>query len=185
MLGFDGQDDSLDLVALLHDFRRMLHALGPAHVADVDQSVDAVFDLDERAELGEVADFAFDSRADGILIMELLPWVGGELLHAERDAALGGVHVEHHGLDLVANVDDLRGVLHALRPGHLADVDQAFDALLEFDERTVVGGGDDATFNVSADGITIDSVEPRVRRELLEAERDALLFIVVLENFYL
>src|SRR4051812_41205081 len=185
MLGFDGEDDSLDLVPLLHDFRRMLHALGPAHVADVDQSVDAVFDLDERTELGEVADLAFDSRADGILIVELLPRVGGELLHAERDAALGGIHVEHNGLDLVANIDDLRGVLHALRPGHLADVDQAFDALFEFNERAVVGSGDDASFNVRADGITIDGVEPRVRRELLETQRDALLFVVVLQNFYL
>src|SRR3954470_7040617 len=185
MLGFDGEDDSLDLVPLLHDFRRMLHALGPAHVADVDQSVDAVFDLDERTELGEVADLAFDSRADGVFIMQLLPRVGGELLHAERDAALGRIHVEHHGLDLVANVDDLRGVLHALRPGHLADVDEAFDALLELDERTVVGGGDDASFNVRADGITIHSVEPRIGRELLEPERDALLFVVVLQNFYL
>src|SRR3954451_5966736 len=64
-------------------------------------------------------------------------------------------------------------------------MDEAFDALLEFDERTVVDGGNNASFNVRADGITIHSVEPRVRRELLEAERDALLFVVVLQNFYL
>src|SRR3954469_25642977 len=185
MLGFDGEDDSFDLVALLHDFRRMLHALGPAHVADVDQPVNAVFDLDERAELGEVADLALDSRAHRILIVELLPWIRSQLFHAERNAALGGIHAEHHGLNLIANVDDLRRVLHALRPSHLADVDQAFDALFELDERTVVGGGDDASFNVCADGVAIDGIEPRVRRELFEAQRNALLFVVVFQNFYL
>src|SRR6266850_1006674 len=185
MLGFDGQDDGLDLVTLLHDFGRMLHALGPAHVADVNQAVDAVFNLDECAELGEVAYFSFDGRTDGILIVQLLPWIRRQLLHAERDAALAGIHAEHHGLDLIANVDDLRWVLHALRPGHLAHVHQAFDALLEFDERAVVGGADDASFDVCADRVALDGVEPRIRRELLEAERYALLLSVVLQNFYL
>ena len=33
----------------------------------------------------------------------------------------------------------LRGVLHALGPGHFRHVDQAFDALLELDKRAVVG----------------------------------------------
>src|SRR5882724_11037511 len=185
MLGFDGQDDGLDLVALLHDLGRMLHALGPAHVADVDEAVNAVFDLDEGAELGEIAYFSFDGRADGILIVQLLPRIRSQLLHAERDAAFAGIHAEHHGLDLIANVDDLRWVLHALRPGHLADVDQAFDALLEFDERAVVGGADDASFNVRADRVALHGVEPRIRRELLEAERYALLLGVVFQNFYL
>src|SRR3954465_500385 len=64
-------------------------------------------------------------------------------------------------------------------------MDQAFEALFELDERPVIGGRDHASFNVRADGVTIDSVEPRVRRELLEPERDALLFVVVLQNFYL
>src|SRR6266567_8258707 len=41
VLGIHVQDQHLDLVALLHDFGRMLHALGPRHVGDVDQAVDA------------------------------------------------------------------------------------------------------------------------------------------------
>jgi len=42
-------------------------------------------------------------------------------------------------IDFVAYVDKLRRMLHALRPSHFADVDEAFDALLEFDERSVIG----------------------------------------------
>ena len=56
----NGQNNGLDLVALLQNFRRMLDALGPAQVADVYQAVDAVLDFDEGAEVGQVADLAFD-----------------------------------------------------------------------------------------------------------------------------
>src|ERR1019366_6309283 len=63
LIGFDGKHDGLHLVALLQHFGRVLHALGPAQVADVDQPVDAVFDFDERTEVGQVADFAFYDRA--------------------------------------------------------------------------------------------------------------------------
>ena len=93
-----------------------------------------------------------------------------------------GIDVEHDALDLIADVDQLRGMLHALGPGHLADVDQTFDALLEFDEGSVVGDADDAAGDMRADRITVLSVEPRIGRELLEAERHALFLFVVLEN---
>ena len=62
---------------------------------DVDQAVDAVFDLDEGAEVGEVADAALDDGADRVLVLELLPGIVLELLHAERDAAV--VRVDRRG----------------------------------------------------------------------------------------
>lgn len=36
----DVEDDNIHRVALLHDFRRMLDALGPGHLGDVNQAVD-------------------------------------------------------------------------------------------------------------------------------------------------
>ena len=62
-----------------------------------------------------------------------------------------GIHVEHHGFHLIAHVHEFRGMLHALGPRHLADVHQAFDALLQLDEGAVVGDADDAPANVRAD----------------------------------
>src|SRR2546427_48698 len=50
VLGVDVQDQPVDLIPLLHDFRWMLHALGPRHVGDVDQPVDPRLDFDERPE---------------------------------------------------------------------------------------------------------------------------------------
>ena len=130
----------------------MLHALGPAEIADVDQAVDAVFDLDERAEVGEVADPAFDGRAHRILLVERVPGIGRQLPHTERNAPLLRVHVEHHAIDLIADVHQLRRMLHALGPGHLADVDQAFDALFEFNEGAVVGHADHASATCAPTG---------------------------------
>ena len=49
----------------------------------------------------------------------------------------------------------------------------------ELDERTVVGDGEDVE---PAHQVALDGVEPRIRRELLEAERDALLIFVELED---
>ena len=73
-------------------------------------------------------------------------------------------------------------MLHPLRPRHFADVNQAFDALLQFHERSVVGHADDASGNVRAHRIPVLSIEPRIGRQLLEAQRHALLVFVVLED---
>jgi len=48
----------------------MLHALGPAQIADVDQAVDSVFDLDEGAEVGQIANATFYRHADWELLMQ-------------------------------------------------------------------------------------------------------------------
>ena len=41
----------------------------------MDQAVDAVFDLDEGAEVGEVAHAAFDDGAGRVLVREVLPGI--------------------------------------------------------------------------------------------------------------
>src|SRR5512141_2323777 len=73
-------------------------------------------------------------------------------------------------------------MLHPLRPRHFADVDEAFDSLLEFYERAVVGHADDASADVRSLGIAVLRIQPWIRRQLLESERNALLIFVVLEN---
>src|SRR5271166_7049225 len=163
----------------------MLYALGPAQIAHVDQSVDTVPDLDERAEVGEVADLPFHHRADGELLVQRLPRIRFELLQSKADAPLRRVHVQHHGFHLVAYVHHLRRVLHPLRPRHLADVDKAFDALLQLDERSVIGHADDPAVHVRANRIALRGVQPRIGRKLLEAQRHALLLAVELQHLHL
>src|ERR1700730_14754115 len=74
-------------------------------------------------------------------------------------------------------------MLHPLRPGHFADVDQSFDTLLELNEGAVVGHADHSSADVSPDRVAMFGIKPGIRRELLEAERHALLVFVELEDF--
>src|SRR5579875_1611681 len=94
--------------------------------------------------------------------MQRLPRVRLQLLQAKTDAPLGRIYIEHNRLDLVADADDLRGMLHALRPRHLADVHQGFDSLFQLDERAVIGHADDPPAHMSSDGVALGGVQPGI-----------------------
>src|ERR1043165_3028994 len=151
----------------------MLEAAVPRHVGDVDQAVDPLLHFDEGAEVGEVADAARDHGADRIALRDRVPRVLLERLQRQRDAAVRHVDVGDDGLDFVAHVQQLRRP-HLLRPRHLGDVDQPFDALFELDEGAVVGERDDAAAHLGAEGVALDDVGPGVLPLLLVAEGDAL-----------
>src|SRR5438045_8023565 len=113
MLRLNRKHLRLHLLALLQDFGGMLHALGPAQIADMHQSIDAVFDLDEGTEIGKVANLAFDYAADRIFLVQLLPRILLELLESKRTAVLRWVHVERNGLNLRSWHHYFRWALHA------------------------------------------------------------------------
>ena len=78
--------------------------------------------------------------------------------------------------------DQLRGVLDVARPAHLGDVHQTLDALLQLDERAVVGDRDHLAAHARADRVLLLDVLPRIRLQLLQAERDALAVPVDVEH---
>src|SRR5205807_2503877 len=182
VLGVDVQDQHLDLVAFLHDLGRVLHALGPRHVGDVDQAVDAGLDLDERPERGEVAHLALDAHAHRIFLRQRHPGIFLGLLHAERDFFFCFVDFQHDGFDRLADRDDLGRVAHVAGPAHLGDVHEAFDPRLELDERPVVGDRHDLALHARPYRILRGHVLPRVRLQLLQAEADALALPVDVED---
>src|SRR2546428_301970 len=137
VLGVDVQNQDVDFVALLHDLGRMLHALGPRHVGDVNQAVDPRLDFHECAERREVAHLAAEPRADRILLRQRHPRVLLRLLHAERDFFFRLVDLEDHRLDRFTDLHELGGMRHAA-VAHVGDVQQAVDAA-EIDERPEVG----------------------------------------------
>ena len=91
----------------------------------------------------------------GWLLRQLFPRIRFGLLEPERDAPVGLVDAQHLDLDHVADVDHLRGMHRALAPAHLGDVDQPLDALLQLDERAVVGDADDLALEPRADRIAL------------------------------
>ena len=115
----------------------MLDLLGPAHLADVDQTLDAGLELHEGAVVGEAHDLALDALADDVDLFGVVPGVFLGLLQAQADALGLGVVLEHLDGDLVADLEHLARVVDAA-PGHVRDVQQAVDAA-EIDEGAVLG----------------------------------------------
>ena len=97
------------------------------HLRDVDQSLDSVANLDERAERDQLGDAAIDQLADLVALGELLPWIllGG--LEREADALTTAVDVEHLHADLIADGDDRTRMVHVL-PREFRDVDEPVHA---------------------------------------------------------
>ena len=113
---------------------------------------------------------------------ELLPRVGGALFHAQRDSTTLGVDVENHDLDLVPDLAHLVGMNILVRPVHFRDVHQAFDTLLEFHERTVIGDVGDLAEQARALRVTPREILPGIVAELLETQRYPVLFPIELEH---
>src|SRR5262249_29973431 len=137
------EDDALDLLALADHLTGVADLAHPAHVADVQEAVDPLLNLDKSAVVGQVADDPGDLCARRVALGDLVPGVGLHLLDAQRDFLLFLVDVQDLHLDLVADRDQLAGVIDALGPAHLADVHQALDARLQLDEGAIAHDVDD------------------------------------------
>ena len=68
-------------------------------------------------------------------------------------------------------VHDLGRVDVLVGPVHFGHVDQAFDAVLDLDERAVVGDVRDLAEHARVRRVAAGNVLPRIRAELLEAQR--------------
>jgi len=185
LLHVDGEHDALHLVALLDHLGGVADLLRPRHVGDVQQAVDALLDLDEGAVAREVPDGALDDGADRVVLLDHVPGVHLRLLHAEGDLLLGVVELEHHDLDRVPGLDELARVVHAAGPGHLGDVHQALDPLLELHEGAVGHDVHDLALVLAADRVARLDAVPRGRGLLLETQRDALAVEVDAEDLHL
>ena len=108
----------LDGVADREDLARVVD-VRPRELGDVDQAVDAV-EVDERAEVDDVGDLAFDHEARLQAVEDLLADLLALLLEhraaREHDVVARAVELDHLGLDLRAHV--------LVEVRHAADVDQ-------------------------------------------------------------
>ena len=166
-----GLEHVLDLVdALLADLR------------DVHETVDAILELHEGAEGGDLADRALHDVADLEEGVDVGPWINRELLHTEADALLRGIDVQDDRVHFVALLEDFGGMVDLAGPRHVGDVHHTVDALFEFDEGAVGGHVAHLAANTSAHRVVVANHIPRVRLELAEAERDLLLVFLDTED---
>ncbi len=138
-LDVDGNDHRFDFVTLLVIAHRLFAGNAPGKIGQVNQAVDATRQADEDSEVCDRLDLATDLVAFLVIGGELFPGIGLALLHAQRNAAAVLVDLENHHLHLVAELHHARGVNVLVGPVHLGHVHQPLDALLDLDERAVVG----------------------------------------------
>src|SRR5262245_51621893 len=133
----DAKHHGFNVVADVQNLRRVLDALAPRHLGDVDQPLDARLELDERAVIGETDDFSFNARTNRIALHHVRPGIGDELLVAEGDALGRRVVLQHDDVDLVVHLEQL-GRVADTPPRHIRDVKQT-DAATQVDEGAVIG----------------------------------------------
>ena len=178
----DRGNDAFDFVVLADDFARMRDLANPAHIADVKQTVDAFFDFDESAVVGEVANDALDAHTDRVFLIDRFPRVARRLFDAEGNFLFFLVDAEDNDVDFLPLRKDFVRVIDAFRPGHFADVDEAFDAFFQLNERAVGHDVDDDALDFRADRVFLFDVFPRARGLLFQTERNLFLFVIDLKN---
>ena len=156
LLLVDAQDDDFDLVADVDQLAGVVDPLGPAHLGDMDQALDALLELDEGAVAHDVDDFAGDAGADRVLPLDVLPRAGRLLLQAQRDLLALLVNMEDHHLDLIVDLEHVAGMVDPA-PAHVRDMEQAVDAA-EVHERAEVGDVLDGPLADLADGDLLEEL---------------------------
>ena len=174
----------MTLLALFDHFAGMADLARPRHVADVQQAVDPFFDFDEGAVVGEIANRAFDQRADRIAVGHFVPGVLLGLLHAERNFVLFLVDFQHDDIHFVVDVHQFVGMADALGPRHFADVHQALDAFFQLHEGAVAHHVHDRALVRRADRVLGFDIVPRAGGFLLEAQGDLFALAIDVQNLH-
>src|SRR5690606_14436801 len=181
-LRIDRENDRLELLTLLVVAHRLFAGHVPRQIGKVNETVDAAGQADEHAEVRDRLDLARHPVALVVVLGELRPRIGLALLQPERDAAAVLVDVEHHDFDLVADLHDLMRIDVLVRPIHLGDVHETLDAFLDLDEAAVVGDVRHAAEDARTGRVAPRKILPRIRAELLEAERHAIALAVEFQH---
>src|SRR3979490_2063854 len=182
LLDIDIEHHGLDHVALLEVVDHLLARKLPVEIGQMDHAVDVALEPEEQTELGLVLDLALDRRSDREFFDEHFPGIAHGLLEAERDPAFDRIDFENLHFDFLRGRNDLAGVHVLLGPRHFRDVDQAFDARLQFADRAGVGDVGDAAGEARIERIFRLDALPRIVQQLLHAERDAVGLVVDLDD---
>src|SRR5215467_256832 len=145
------------------------------------QPIDTFVNAHKDTKVCHIADGTFDHTSDGIFFFRFLPRVRHHLFEPERDPPMTGIHIENYHLDILADLEELRGVSNLSRPRHFGDMNQPFDTAFQFNKRAVIHQADDLTLDPGTYRVFFRHRLPRVRGQLFHAERNSLLLRIKLQ----
>src|SRR6516162_7590130 len=148
----------------------------------MNEPVNSLFDFDKGSEIGQIANAAADDRSDCVPLRQGTPRIRFGLLESQGNAPVIEIDIENDGLNVLPHLKNLRRVFHALAPGHFRNVNQAFDARLQFDESAVVGQVDNLSRDSGADRIHLPDERPWIGHQLFIAKRHSFFFPIVLQD---
>ena len=179
VLGFvNFKNKAFDLCALFMSFAGMVKFLCPAHIRDMNKTVDTRFDLDERAIIRKARNLSCNDCSRRIFLRSNRPRISLKLFDTKRYFLLILINVKNHNFDLFVKVKDVRRMCDTPGPAHLADMDKTFDTFLKANKRTVVHDIDNSTLNSRTGRITFFDALPRALNFLLKTERYFLVLLI-------
>ena len=148
----------------------------------MDQAVNPVVQLEERPEVGELGNLAPDVVADLVKLADHFPGVLVQLLDTKRDSLLLRIDFQHHGLDLIAFLQQFGGVVNLTGPRHVGNVNHAVNVRFNFDKRTVRGHVAHPALNLGARGILVHGGFPGIIHGLAQTQGDLLLLALDVQH---
>ena len=148
------------------------------------QTIDSFFKFNEGTVVRQVANSTGHLAAQWVLLKHIVPWVGQSLFHAQRNFLLVLVDSENHHFNFVANGNKFAWMINSASPGHFADVNQTFDTIFQFDERTVGQHVDNFPGDASIDRVLLGDVFPRALGLLLESQSNLFFFVIDIQNHH-
>src|ERR1043165_1217293 len=107
----DPEHFNVDRVTRVDNLAGVLHSLGPAHLRNVDQTLDPGFELDKRAVVSDACNLPINPRSRRKTFLDRLPGIGQQLFVTQRDAFTPAIKPQHFDLNRIANLEGVTGIL--------------------------------------------------------------------------
>src|SRR5208282_917539 len=182
LLRVEGQYLRFDYLPGFQNVLRMIDPFLGADLADVNHAFNAFGQLHEGAELCQVGYGPFDHRAWRKFLSRSCPGIAERLLETKRDAAFWCVHSENHSFHRLAWFHYVTRSPHSLGPRHFGNMNQTFNAGLDFDERAKVHQPGNSAAYPFACLVFFGHGVPRMRLQLLHADGNAMFVGVDLDD---
>ena len=93
--------------------------------------------LNKGTVVGDIGDSAVELAAHRVFQIDAFPWIGFQLLHAQRNTLGFGIEADHLDFHGLANLQGFAWMVDPT-PGDIGDMEQAIDAA-QIHESTIIG----------------------------------------------